>query len=75
MKSAPKLIILDTPFDAADGADTPFGKRYGGDVFALTDAHLSALRNGKTLALDVQNEYVAFLTSPDRAGREVGYGK
>jgi hypothetical protein len=27
----------------------------------LTPAHLAALANGKTLALDVQNEYVAFI--------------
>jgi predicted nuclease of restriction endonuclease-like (RecB) superfamily len=54
-------VVLDAPFDATDGADSPFGKRYGGDVFTLTDAHLTALRNGKTLALDVQNEYVVFL--------------
>jgi predicted nuclease of restriction endonuclease-like (RecB) superfamily len=56
------IAIVDAPFDATDGADTPFGKRYGGDVFTLTEQQLQALKQGKTLALDVQNEYITFLT-------------
>ncbi|MFZ4398356.1 MAG: PDDEXK nuclease domain-containing protein, partial [Kiritimatiellia bacterium] len=55
------IRILDQPFDATDGADTPFGHRWGGDVVKLTPAHLDAIKGGKTLALDVQNEYVLFV--------------
>jgi len=57
------IHIVDQPFDATDGADTPFGRRWGGDVAKLTPAHLAALEAGKTLALDVQNEYVLFVQS------------
>lgn len=55
------IRIVDQPFDATDGADTPFGQRWGGDVAKLTPAHLAAIKAGKTLALDVQNEYVLFV--------------
>ena len=57
------IRIVDQPFDATDGTDTPFGQRWGGDVAQLTPAHLAALADGKTLALDVQNEYVLFVTT------------
>lgn len=59
--------IVDQPFDAADGADTPFGHRWGGDVVKLTPVHLTALADGKTLALDVQNEYVLFVQAEIRS--------
>jgi len=63
LPSVPENIaIVDAPFDATDGADTPFGKRYGGDVFPLSEQQLQALTQGKTLAIDVQNEYITFLT-------------
>ena len=55
------IHIVDQSFDATDGADTPFGHRWGGDVAKLTPAHLAAIKAGKTLALDVQNEYVLFV--------------
>ena len=55
------IRIVDHPFDATDGADTPFGHRWGGDVAKLTPAHLAAIKAGKTLALDVRNEYVLFV--------------
>ena len=58
-----EIHIVDQPFDATDGVDTPFGHRWGGDVATLTPAHLAALESGQTLALDVQNEYVLFLRS------------
>ena len=58
---AESVRIVDAPFDATDGAETPFGRRWGGDVAKLTPAHLAALNAGKTLALDVQNEYVLFV--------------
>ena len=55
------LAVVPATFDATQGAATPFGHRWGGDVFALTEEHWQALQNGQALALDVQNEYVAFL--------------
>lgn len=58
---ADAVRIVDQPCDVTDGADTPFGRRWGGDVAKLTPAHLAAIKAGKTLALDVQNEYVLFV--------------
>ena len=55
------IHIVDQPFDATDGADTPFGRRWGGDIAKLTPAHLAAIKAGKTIAVDVQNEYVLFV--------------
>ena len=54
---------VDRPFEAANGADTPFGQRWGGGITTLTRDHLTALADGRTLALDVQNEYVLFVRS------------
>ena len=54
------VIVVDEPF-SVDGNETPFGKRWGGECLTLTADHLAALQAGKTLALDVQNEYVTFL--------------
>lgn len=53
--------ILDRPFDAADGTETPFGQRWDGGATTLTAKHLDALNHGKTLAFDVCDEYVMFL--------------
>ena len=55
------IAIVPATFDATPGAATPFGHRWGGDVFTLADEHLQALQNGQVLALDVQNEYITFL--------------
>ncbi len=52
--------IVDQPF-ATDGSETPFGQRWGGEYFTFTAEHLAALQAGQTLALDVLNEYVAFV--------------
>lgn len=54
------LLITDQPF-ATDGAETPFGQRWGGERVTLTAEHLAALQGGKTIALDVMGEYVTFL--------------
>lgn len=56
----PSIIIVDAPFEVS-GNETPFGQRWGGDQFILSAAHLAALEAGKTLALDIQNEYVTFV--------------
>ena len=60
------IVIVDAPF-SADGSETPFGPRWGGEQFTLTVEHLVALQAGKTLALDVQGEYVTFVRL-ERAG-------
>jgi hypothetical protein len=54
------MLIVDKPFDA-DGNETPFGPRWGGERFTLTAEHLAALQAGKTIALDVMSEYAVFL--------------
>ena len=68
--SAPVVAIVPDSFDATTGAETPFGHRWGGDVFRLTAEHLAALQAGQTLALDVQNEYIAFLKAAESAKLE-----
>lgn len=55
------IATVDSVFDASNGAQTPFGHRWGGDVFALTHSHLETIQQGQTLALDVMGEYVVFL--------------
>ena len=50
------LVIVEKP-----GGD-PFGVRYGLEYIELTPEHLLALRDGKCVAVDVENEYVVFLT-------------
>lgn len=54
------IVIVDKPFSVY-GQDTIFAQRWGGECFTLTTEHLAALQAGKTLALDVQNEYVTFV--------------
>lgn len=54
------VVIVDAPFNV-DETEHPFGQRWGGECFTLTSEHLAALQAGKTLALDVQNEYVTFV--------------
>ena len=54
------VAIVVPPFNVDETAQ-PFGKRWGGECFTLTSEHLAALQAGKTLALDVQNEYVTFV--------------
>ena len=67
------LLIADQPF-AADGAETPFGPRWGGERVTLTPEHLAALQAGKTIALDVMGEYVTFLRL-DRTGERADSGQ
>jgi hypothetical protein len=55
------IEILPTPLSATKGIETPFGHRWGGDVFRLSLEHLSAMQTGQTLALDVMSEYITFL--------------
>ena len=55
------LETVEAAFDATNGAETPFGHRWGGNVVTLTSGHIEVMRSGQTLALDVMNEYVVFL--------------
>lgn len=57
----PAVAFVPDILDATDGVETPFGKRWGGDVVKLSAEHIAALQAGQTIALDVQNEYVVFL--------------
>ena len=61
------IAIVPAPFDAAHGADTPFGHRWGGEIATLSPEHLAALTKGKTLALDVRDEYVLFVKADQGA--------
>ena len=64
------ITIVSDAFDAANGAETPFGHRWGGDVFRLATEHFVALQTGQTLALDVQSEDIAFLKCAASAKQE-----
>jgi len=56
------ITVVDVPFDPEDDTTGyPFGKRGGGNVFELTPEHLTALQDGKAIALDVMNEYLTFV--------------
>jgi hypothetical protein len=59
------VAVVPETFDATGGADTPFGRRWGGDVVTLSREHIAALQTGRTLAIDVQNEYVLFIKLDD----------
>jgi hypothetical protein len=61
---------VEAPFDASNGAHTPFGHRWGGDVFSLTHSHIETIRQGQTLALDVMGEYVVFLKTEIKERKE-----
>lgn len=60
--SPPEVVAqIDQPADHSNGAESPFGHRWGGDVIALSKEHIEAMSSGQTLALDVMSEYVVFL--------------
>jgi len=54
------IAIVEDTFDPEETL-SPFGKRWGGELFRLSPEHLAALQAGKTLALDVMGEYVTFV--------------
>ncbi|MDO9154020.1 MAG: hypothetical protein Q7U47_10000 [Paludibacter sp.] len=53
-------IVLENTIDI-ENVETPFGARYGGDVFYITEEDIENLKNGKLIALDVMNEYITYL--------------
>ena len=62
------MAIVDRAFDP-EVTPSPFGERWGGELFVLSPAHLAALQAGETLALDVMGEYITFIAmeKPDQA--------
>jgi predicted protein tyrosine phosphatase len=62
-----ELVIIDEAV-CADDAKTVFGRRWGGQMFRLEEHHLAALRQGRYVALDIQDEYVAYLQFVPREG-------
>jgi hypothetical protein len=53
-------IVLEKTIDI-ENQETPFGTRYGGDIFYISEVDIENLKNGKLIALDVQNEYITYL--------------
>jgi hypothetical protein len=60
MKPDPRIAIVTDSCDVEETGQ-PFGKRWGQQSITLTAEHLEALRAGKLLAPDVQEEYVVFV--------------
>lgn len=60
MEHEPELLVVDEMAD--DMAHSPFGERWGQQLIKLKPQHLQSLQEGKILALDVQGEYVVYLT-------------
>lgn len=60
IESQQTVTITETYISADDG-DTVFGKRWGNQLIRLDAEHSATLRQGKYLALDVQNEYIVYL--------------
>lgn len=56
------MAIVDRAFDP-EVTPSPFGKRWGGELFMLSPAHLAALQAGETLALDVMGEYTGLFNA------------
>ena len=56
-----KIVLNETIDIDNNDNQTPFGIRYGGDVFTLSQEDIENLKNGKLIALDVMNEYITYL--------------
>lgn len=72
----PRIAVLDDTCDVKE-AEKPFGKRWHQEEIVLRAEHLTALHEGKVLALDVREEYVVFLKLDAGVGlesKELGYG-
>lgn len=72
----PRIAVLDHACDVEE-TGKPFGKRWHQEEIVLRPEHLTALQEGKALALDVREEYVVFLKLDARVGlesKEPGYG-
>lgn len=71
IKLEPTIAIVDEPFSVEE-TNQPFGRRWGGEVMTLTPEHLAALQEGKSVAVDVQGEYVVFLRLQDKGKQSSG---
>lgn len=60
MNSYSHVAIVDDIFDTEE-SEKPFGKRWASQLIKLTPEHLTALQQGKLLAIDDQGEYVVYL--------------
>lgn len=60
MTTDERLAVVENPFDVTM-RESPFGQRWRDEIVCLTDDHLKALKSGKSVAVDVQGEYVVFL--------------
>lgn len=60
MTSDYRVAIVDEIFDD-ENSEKPFGKRYRHEDISLTPEQITALSEGKRIALDVQGEYVVYL--------------
>ena len=76
MNSDLRIAIVDAICDVEE-SEQPFGKRWRQQEVVLSAEHLTALREGKMLALDVQEEYVVFVKLDAAVAanlKELGYG-
>jgi hypothetical protein len=60
MNSDEYITIVDGIFDTEE-TEKPFGERWASQLVTLTPEHLTALQQGKLLAIDDQGEYVVYL--------------
>ncbi|MEY2341915.1 hypothetical protein AB4090_07365 [Acidithiobacillus sp. IBUN Pt1247-S3] len=60
MNSDEYIAIVDAPFDTEE-TRRPFGKRWASQLITLKQEHLTALQQGKLLAIDDQGEYGVYL--------------
>lgn len=63
------IAIVEDTFDPEE-TPSPFGKRWGGELFRLSAEHIAALQAGKIIALDVMGEYVTFIALEKPASGE-----
>lgn len=63
-KDFENVKIVEEPFEC-DGDNTPFGRRWGGEVINIDEKEIEALKSGKLLAIDVRSEYVIFVKKSD----------
>lgn len=71
-----RIAVVD---DICDVEETgkPFGKRWHHEEIVLRAEHLEALGEGKSVAVDVREEYVVFLKLDAKVAvrlKELGYG-
>ncbi|MBN2358783.1 MAG: hypothetical protein JXR83_04975 [Deltaproteobacteria bacterium] len=70
-----RVEIVDQVCDVEDSG-RPFGKRWHQEEVRLGQQHLEALRAGKVVAIDVQEEYVVFVRLDESAQlRNMGRGE